>query len=454
MPDFFSSAPLDYGAQYIAQGYQNLGNGIAGGLKGIAENNQQEKEMKMKAALAEQARIAEADRQLAGQAVPYGGAVTDPKTGELNRIATATLIQKGEDARQRMNRALGIQDSDNIATQQGLKSLGLTPGAGTQTTLPTAASVPTFGANATPSSINDAAGAAAMAPIPTATVTPISDEQQLKQAQDANKLAQAAADDQKRTDILAKEKRSLIGASQMDQYQKATGQTPPPEHLNPDGTLNAQGLHMLNTATNKVASGYMADPDKPGTWKPVPGGPADIKQQLDQQRLVAAQADAATKQASYQQAQDALHASNQDVVANINKLIGDPANPNDKGSLGFMNTGTLLGRVSDVIPGTGGNNVHAQIAAVKAGLGLNFIRDLKASSANGNSGIGRVLEVEFNAAANAQRNLDQSQSESEIRANAEALREHIQRIEQLRGKLTPAGGPSQATPPSGWTLKQ
>lgn len=61
--NFFSDRPVDYGAQYRQAGYAGLGQGIAGGLEGIAANNQKAKDFKMKADLEQQMKIDDEERR-------------------------------------------------------------------------------------------------------------------------------------------------------------------------------------------------------------------------------------------------------------------------------------------------------------------------------------------------------------------------------------------------------
>ena len=97
MANYFSSAPLDYGASSIERGWSSLGQGIAGGINQLSANRQREKDMKLRAEIEAKARE-EAIRAgiMANRRAEAEGLGLDPMTATAEQINAAKRIKELE----------------------------------------------------------------------------------------------------------------------------------------------------------------------------------------------------------------------------------------------------------------------------------------------------------------------------------------------------------------------
>lgn len=135
MPQFFSDAPVDFGARYIAQGYAGLAdglNGVAGQINGITQRANEKDMLKLRAATEEQMRQSELERQLTQEAGQYGITPVMDQSGKLNSPATAALVLKAKDMHDRINRQAQMSDAYNLDLAGKARQFGIQPTQGDQ----------------------------------------------------------------------------------------------------------------------------------------------------------------------------------------------------------------------------------------------------------------------------------------------------------------------------------
>jgi hypothetical protein len=88
-----------------------------------------------------------------------------------------------------------------------------------------------------------------------------------------------------------------------------------------------------------------------------------------------------------------------------------------------------------------------------------MLKQMRASSSSGSTGIGRIMQVEFEAFGKALRNVDNAQSPPQLKRNLLELRYHLDRFGQAEKGMDPDTGKPQAQAasapalPAGWTIK-
>ncbi len=399
MANYFSSAPLDFGAREIAQGYAGLANSIGSIGDHIAAMNRQ----KQQQAIEEQMRQSKLQEQLQMEASSYGvQPAVDPKTGKMDPYATAALVKKAKDTDEAIKRQ--AQMMSDLNTRNDFETA------------------------------NDLAARGLKAPGPITGDTPAITEQQAAAADPRKRIfdydQQAAAkkyENERRMSAeseLAKQ-RAAGDAKEIDAFRSAFGREPTGPEIDPNsGRLSASALGAIQEARVNSIKGFMSDPAKPGGLIPVPGGPADIKMKSDQEK-------AAALKASEQAKEQALADSRSNVLSNI-----DAALP----QVGFTTAGVLGGRTTGF--NQSAQDLHANLDAIKSGLGVDTLNQMRASSANGSTGIGRIMQVEFDAFSKAARNLDQKQSPEQLRQNLTALKEHLQKWTEAHNAAVGGGDTS------------
>ena len=147
MPQYFSSAPLDYGARYIYEGQTNaaaaIANGISSGAGSIAggihkyrdqkrddakiaaDYAQREKMKNMQAAIDEQSRRNASERRIIEDAAQYGVAPTVGQDGKVNLMATSAATLDAKDRHDRVRANAGMQDQYNFNLKTKADALGL-----------------------------------------------------------------------------------------------------------------------------------------------------------------------------------------------------------------------------------------------------------------------------------------------------------------------------------------
>jgi hypothetical protein len=88
-----------------------------------------------------------------------------------------------------------------------------------------------------------------------------------------------------------------------------------------------------------------------------------------------------------------------------------------------------VGSLSAGIPGSPAANLHAALETLRSQGLLTWIQSLKSASANGNTGIGRVLQSEANAAMQAYGSLDQHQSEDQFRYHMSIFAHRVHQLQ-------------------------
>lgn len=239
--NFFSDRPLDYsGNGAIERGYLGLGQGIAGGLEGIAKNNQAEKSYKMKAALEKQMKIDEEDRlhdralteqwasRFPGQDIPM------TSDGKLNRSAIMGAVGK-------FDRIQPLVDEGN--------KYGVTRGTNTSQALPGVSG--SF--NATLPNV-DVAGNVSPDPLGTNSGPSILEAPVVTTPQTDAQYGQAIQD-KKRADALAQAKLALIQKGQEGIVTSGSGigMSPKPTDFNTDGTVTDDYAKRVADAADERA---------------------------------------------------------------------------------------------------------------------------------------------------------------------------------------------------------
>lgn len=397
-------------------------------------------------AIQQQAQQDQYHQSLVNEADQYGLDPAKNDDGSMNYIATAVKVQKAKELRGRVMAHLGRTDTNADATAAEAAKYGLPAG----DTTPQDDAAPRAGPAPVPAPVSlpgQNPQGAAVAPQPAAPVDddfdptmpqavpaapaalapPMPLAQQVAQAATAASLAKSKADDQARTDILAKERTTTRNEKDIDTFRGEFGRDPTRAELNPDGSLNATGLGALTDARNNRIKGFM--PDGKNGLTPIPGGPAALKVQADQDKMTASKDAMAAKQQMLTDTHAAL-------LDNIGTALGQ---------VGRTTAGNVAG--SDLVRhipliGQGAQDLHSNLDAIKAGLGVDTLNSMRASSTSGNTGIGRIMQVEFDAFSKAARNLDQTQSPDQLQRNLESLQYHLQRWKQAKAKSDATAAPA------------
>lgn len=264
MAQFFSQAPIDLGANIIADSGRNLASIIMGAASKMKESRDAKDRTKMEFALQEDARKTEAERRLAEQAGPYGGPVIDAKTGQLDHIATSMRIMKGQRMEEQLRNVTGMRDRNNVDTEREAEALGVTGAGGGA--LPRVSGsfdgkMGTVGAPTAKLGLQD--GGAPMEQTPAIGMAPPQSDSggyaqstagmSLNRAVQLAKERKAAGDYQRQRETAASvagaQKNQEISASQLREYRAATGHEPLPEHIDANGQISAAGLHAVKEAS-------------------------------------------------------------------------------------------------------------------------------------------------------------------------------------------------------------
>lgn len=206
MANYFSSAPVDYGAREIAQGYSGLANSIGQIGNYFAEQNQ----LKQRQAIEEQKRQTELQRQLQMEAAQYGvKPAVDPQSGQFDPYATAALVKQAKDRDENIRRQAQmvseLKTRSDFQAQDDAARLGLGPFTSEQT---------------------DPRRAVYLA------------EQKAKQ-DDYTKQRQIAADANS-AGVMANRK-----AAQQDAFMQAMGRYPGQNEIDEQGNLSPQALKAM-----------------------------------------------------------------------------------------------------------------------------------------------------------------------------------------------------------------
>lgn len=156
----------------------------------------------------------------------------------------------------------------------------------------------------------------------------------------------------------------------------------------------------------KVATGYRLTEE--GTAEVIPGSKAE--KEIDQERS---------------KAQGKFDTMNRDWTNQI-KTIDEAI-----GQVGFMTTG-LTGSVVGSVPGTDAYDLGANIETIIANLGFDKLQAMRDNSPTGGA-LGQVTERELALLQSSVENLKQGQSEEQLLANLQDIRERILSVQEAYG---------------------
>lgn len=161
--------------------------------------------------------------------------------------------------------------------------------------------------------------------------------------------------------------------------------------------------------------GYMIDPERPNSVKPIPGSLAELNYKK-------AQVDAAGK------AQDSVDAKNAQTekVRQVTEVAGNVVSNIDSilPKIDSLTAGPV-GGVAQHVPGTPGYNVGAILKGVKANLGVQQLQSMRDASKTGASGFGQLSEKELDVVTSTVANLDQAQDPEQLKAGLAKVRDHF-----------------------------
>lgn len=224
MANYFSSAPVDFGAREIAQGYAGIANSIGqiGGY--LAKQNEQKQQL----AIEDQRRKSELQRQLQLEAATYGvKPAVDPKSGDFDPYATAALVKQAKDRDEAIQRQARM--TSDMATQSNFQLRQKDAELGTNL-FKTASGIPTLLArDVTPQQAMDPRRAIYKA------------EQDAKEAEYAQQR-KIAGDANTAATIAARK------AAQRDAFGQALGRYPGADEINANGELSPAALKAMNDA--------------------------------------------------------------------------------------------------------------------------------------------------------------------------------------------------------------
>lgn len=186
-------------------------------------------------------------------------------------------------------------------------------------------------------------------------------------------------------------------------------------------TINVGGPSTMGTIPQGFAA--VEDPTNPSGFRleMIPGGPA------------AAEAAAAEEQAAMRDQQAGRYA---DVVLNdIDEALG---------LIGGNTTG-ILGSLLQQVPGTSSRNLDAMLQTIRANIGFDRLQAMRAASPTGGA-LGAVSDFENRQLQATLGNLEQSQSEEQLRRNLERVKETYLDIIHGPGNRPNGSGQSQANP--------
>jgi hypothetical protein len=169
----------------------------------------------------------------------------------------------------------------------------------------------------------------------------------------------------------------------------------------------------------KAPPGYEPDPAKPGTLRPIPGGPADIK------------AGEAGAKADLQLQRGISRANT--VISKVDEALN---------KVGFFSTG-IHGAVLGNIPGTNAYNLERTLDTIKANIGFEQLEQMRAASPTGGAlGSIAVRELDFLQAAIA--SLDKGQGRADLEKNLAAVKTHYMNWKNAVELSKASGGSSSA----------
>lgn len=162
--------------------------------------------------------------------------------------------------------------------------------------------------------------------------------------------------------------------------------------------------------TAKAPTGYRWTAS--GGLEPIPGGPADEK------ATMAGEKAEQRRQAAVMQA-DRMIGSVDTALKQMDR---------------WMTTG-VSGAVMSNLPGSDANDLRATLETIKANLGFAELQAMREASPTGGA-LGSVAVQELNALQSTVANLSPNQSEAQLRANLQKIKEHYANMrEVLQGKM-------------------
>lgn len=129
MGNYFSSAPLDYGADAILRGFQMASQGIAAGINKRTDRKDQENMLKLqeqiRAKAAEDAAQRELDSYFGRNSAEVGQAPVVGADGKIDRVATGARIKAARAAYELAQRKAAIEQERNLNLGFKKEELGL-----------------------------------------------------------------------------------------------------------------------------------------------------------------------------------------------------------------------------------------------------------------------------------------------------------------------------------------
>lgn len=186
----------------------------------------------------------------------------------------------------------------------------------------------------------------------------------------------------------------------------------------------------------RIPQGFQPDPSVPGGLQPIPGGPQDPQTRAEQETAErTAQADVERRQnfPRAQQALAGLERRTETMLNAIDQALGVPAQgdqPAREGQIGPFTTGFPGGLLMET-GGTPQFDLSQTLDTIRANIGFDELQAMREASPTGGA-LGAVSERE-NALLQALRgSLSQQQSEDQLRANLQAIRDNLVAVQQER----------------------
>lgn len=231
-----------------------------------------------------------------------------------------------------------------------------------------------------------------------------------------------------RDDVTFDRQRQLT-QMRLDAQEAARNRVLTPEQLQ-------QQVQIAAARASQPSQGFMIDPDNPMRQIPIPGGPQDPQTQAAQETAqLEARADVERRERfpAAQQAMQGLERRTQTLLNAIDRALGVPAEgdqPAQEGQIGPLTTG-FTGNLLAETGGTPQFDLAETLRTIQANIGFEELQRMREASPTGGA-LGQVSEMENRLLQALQGSLAQGQSEDQLRANLQAIRDNLTVVQQER----------------------
>src|SRR5574343_1349294 len=127
MAEFFSQAPLDFGARYLYEGPASIGNSILQAFTAKYNAKRDDDRLKMQMALQEEARKRALQDQFVKEAAGYGVSPIVDQSGNIDMAGTGAAMRKAQTMQDLLRKDLADRQAFANDTSQQAAALGLKP---------------------------------------------------------------------------------------------------------------------------------------------------------------------------------------------------------------------------------------------------------------------------------------------------------------------------------------